>query len=174
MQQIVYMKNFKFLLLFCALISLNACNNKAEKEQDDSLKVVVENTSPFKANATGEPWSQDQLLEPGDLAMIVEDPNERPVILSLGAGGIIPGSIDTGASGEPEALENLREELQTIPKDTEIVLYCGCCPFDICPNIRPAFSLLNKNEFKNHQLLNLRDNIKVDWIDLGYPVGKAD
>jgi len=91
------------------------------------------------------------------------------VIFSLGARGIITGSKDTGPSGEKKSLENLTMELKSLPKDSDIVIYCRCCPFEICPNVRPAFSLLNEMGFTNHQLLNLRENIKVDWIDRGFP-----
>ena len=124
-------------------------------------------------NIISEPWTEEQLVEPAALAQRIETTNAEnlPVIISLGAGNIIPGSKDTGAAGEKAGLENLRQELEGLSKDSEIVLYCGCCPFNICPNVRPAFSLLNEMGFTNHHLLNLRENIKVDWIDQGYVVG---
>jgi len=52
------------------------------------------------------------------------------------------------------------------------VIYCGCCPFEHCPNVRPAFQLLNEMKFTNQKLLNLSTNLKTDWIDKGYPVAK--
>lgn len=55
-------------------------------------------------------------------------------------------------------------------RNTEIVLLCGCCPFEHCPNIRPSFELMNEMKFTNHKLLNLSHNLKVDWIDKGYPM----
>ena len=55
-------------------------------------------------------------------------------------------------------------------KKRNIVIYCGCCPFKDCPNIRPAFSLLNSMKFTNHKLLNLPLNLKTDWINHGYPM----
>src|SRR5690606_22590714 len=96
---------------------------------------------------TGEPWNEEQLLDPADLAYRIQSSQELPVIISLGAGNIIPGSKDTGATGEKAGLNNLENELENLPKDAEIVLYCGCCPFNICPNVRPAFNLLNKKGF---------------------------
>lgn len=95
------------------------------------------------------------------------DASEVPVIISLGAGNIIGNSEDTGPSGEKESLQNFKNEVKDLPKEKNLVIYCGCCPF---ANVRPAFSLLNEMGFENHKLLNLRDNIKVDWIDKGYPV----
>ena len=126
-----------------------------------------------------EPWTEEQLIEPSELAEIIESLDQRPpYIISVsprGAHGLRPGkgikgTVDFGAADEPENLEKLRASLEELPKDTEIVLYCGCCPFDICPNIRPAFSLLNEMEFINHKLLNLKKNIRVDWMNKGYPM----
>lgn len=118
-----------------------------------------------------EPWSQEQLLEPAELAKTLNDPDtKKPVILSLGAGGIIKSSTEAGETGKDEGLRTFEAALDKLSKDTEVVIYCGCCPFDICPNVRPAFSLLNEKNFTRHKLLNLRENIKVDWLDKGYPV----
>jgi len=64
----------------------------------------------------------------------------------------------------------LQQQLAKLPKDKEIVIYCGCCPFSRCPNARPAFALLQKLKFKNAKLLNLPNNLKVDWINKGYPL----
>ncbi len=153
------------------IFSLSACNDRSQKKQDLTSAAIEEQNTSFEDNTNGEPWTEEQLLEPATLAQRIESSEKLPVIFSLGAGNIIPGSKDTGAAGEKENLENLKKELQELPRDTEIVLYCGCCPFNICPNVRPAFSLLNEMEFTNHQLLNLRENIKVDWLDKGYAVG---
>ena len=164
-------KNFYFILAFLILVSA-ACKNEP-KEQPLSEPENSEVTEKrLEATENQEPWTQQQLLEPRDLAQLVQKPDDSLVILSLGAGGIIPGSKDTGPTGEKQGLENLEKEVKRLPRHTDLVLYCGCCPFDICPNVRPAFSLLNEMGFTNHQLLNLRENIKVDWIDRGYPTAQ--
>jgi len=120
---------------------------------------------------TTEPWTEKQLMPPSELAKILDDPNsKKPILLSIGFGGGIKGSKEIGPATEKKGIENLKKELNNLPKDTNIVIYCGCCPFKDCPNIRPAFNLLNEMEFTNHKLLNLSDNLKVDWIDKGYPM----
>jgi thiosulfate/3-mercaptopyruvate sulfurtransferase len=48
-----------------------------------------------------------------------------------------------------------------------IVFYCGCCPFNHCPNVRPAFKVLKQMGFTNFKLLNLPENLKVNWINIG-------
>jgi thiosulfate/3-mercaptopyruvate sulfurtransferase len=120
-----------------------------------------------------EPWTQGQLLEPRDLALTINTPqSHQPVVLSVGPAAVIKNSIDIGATREKGNLDKLKQQLKDISKDETIVLYCGCCPFDKCLNIRPAFDLLNQLGFKNHKLLNLPHNVKMDWIDHGYPVAE--
>lgn len=118
-----------------------------------------------------EPWRKDQLIESSELAKIINDSSaKKPIIYSVGPGGDIKGSIEMGAAQEKENLDKLRVALSKLAKDTEIVIFCACCPFEHCPNIRPAFELLNEMKFTNHKLLNLSHNLKVDWIDKGYPM----
>ncbi|WZL89430.1 rhodanese-like domain-containing protein [Salinimicrobium sp. 3283s] len=166
------MINKYFYSAICLITLLtSACKNETQESAVEDNEVVENYAEEAKPEIRQEPWSQQQLLEPSELVQILENSEDSLIIFSLGAGGIIPGSKDTGPSGEKESLNNLRQELETLPKDSNILIYCGCCPFNICPNVRPAFALLNEMDFTNHQLLNLRENIKVDWIDKGYPVG---
>ncbi|MFT3945378.1 MAG: hypothetical protein QM763_00275 [Agriterribacter sp.] len=58
-------------------------------------------------------------------------------------------------------------------KYKEIIVYCGCCPYKNCPNIRPAYAILNTLGFTNFKLLDLPQNLKVDWIDRGYPMSNG-
>jgi len=117
-----------------------------------------------------EPWRADQLMEPADLATVLQQPDaSKPLIISVGPSALIAQSIDAGEAHEKKNLTKLKNILKNQNKDAEIVIYCGCCPFKNCPNVRPAFELLNGMKFVNHKLLNLRTNIRVDWIDKGYP-----
>jgi thiosulfate/3-mercaptopyruvate sulfurtransferase len=123
-----------------------------------------------KRNIGPEPWTASQLLAPADLAAVIKNPTEKkPVIISVGPGALIKGSLDMGPAHEKENLEKLKQQLSRLPKDADIVIYCGCCPFEHCPNIRPAFILLNEMKFRNAHLLNLEHNIKTDWVAKGYP-----
>jgi thiosulfate/3-mercaptopyruvate sulfurtransferase len=118
-----------------------------------------------------EPWTTNQLMSPAELAAIINNPGaKKPVIICVGPGAMIRGSIDTGPAHESDNLVKFQHQLSSLPKDTEIVIYCGCCPFEHCPNIRPAFTLLNNMKFSHAHLLNLEHNIKTDWVAKGYPV----
>jgi hypothetical protein len=108
-------------------------------------------------------------MEPSRLAEVINKKKSLPVIYSIGPGPVIPNSIDIGMVKDAENLVKLREELKGISKDSLIVIYCGCCPFEHCPNVRPAIALLKEMKFTNYKLLNLPHNIKIDWIDKGYP-----
>lgn len=125
-------------------------------------------------NTDPEPWKQEQLMKPEELAKLLSDGDKTndPVIFNIGPSGEIKGSVEIGFVNDCKGIKKLETNLKTIPKDKAIVLYCGCCPFEHCPNIRPAFNLLNKKGYKNHLLLNLPKNLKVDWIDKGYPMEK--
>ena len=81
----------------------------------------------------------------------------------------IKNSIDIGPARDSLNIIKFKEQLSKLPKDAPIVIYCGCCPFEHCPNIRPAFALLNEMKFTRHKLLNIEHNIKTDWISKGYP-----
>ncbi len=117
-----------------------------------------------------DPWKPNQLMAPADLAAIITSNSETiPVILSIGPSAYIKGSIDIGDTKEKANLDKLKEQVNKLPKNSDIVIYCGCCPFAHCPNIRPAFELLGKMKFTNYKLLNLEHNIKIDWINKGYP-----
>ena len=127
--------------------------------------------SSFKKQQQEEPWTQEQLLDPADLAKTLDNSKaKQPYVYSIGPGATIKGSIDIGPAQDKKNLNKLKQQLSKLPKDADIVIFCGCCPFQHCPNIRPAFTLLNDMNFTNQKLLSLQHNIKVDWIDKGLPV----
>lgn len=118
-----------------------------------------------------EPWNTSQLMEPAELAwMITNSSQGLPVIINIGPAATIKGSVNIGSASEKVNIDKLRNFLKKQKKTREIVVYCGCCPFDRCPNIRPAFEVLNKMGFKNQKVLSLKNNIKTNWIDMKYPV----
>jgi thiosulfate/3-mercaptopyruvate sulfurtransferase len=77
-----------------------------------------------------------------------------------------------GPADTPEGIQKLEDEVQKLPTDTEIILYCGCCPWNACPNTRPAFRTLSELGFKNVKVLYLPHNLQQDWIQKGFPIEK--
>ncbi|HEX4852407.1 MAG TPA: rhodanese-like domain-containing protein [Puia sp.] len=127
--------------------------------------------SSFHMKGIEEPWTDKQLLEPSVLARLINDQNaKQPIIFCVGPKAVIKNSIDIGPGKDQANLDKFKQQLSKLPKDALIVIYCGCCPFEHCPNVRPAFKLLNDMKFTNQKLLNLSHNVKTDWIDHNYPV----
>ena len=118
-------------------------------------------------------WTGQQLMEPSALANSINTKKEVPFIISVGPGATIPNSVVVGMVNSNEGVDKLRMELRGLPKNKKIVVYCGCCPFEHCPNARPAIDALKSMKFTNYYLLNLPHNIKIDWIDKGYPATKS-
>ena len=116
-----------------------------------------------------ENWTSEQLMQPADLAQALNDNKNIPLIYCVGPGVVIPHSIDIGMTDKPENIQKLKDSLKKVSRDANIVIYCGCCPFARCPNVRPAIALLKEMKFTNYHLLNLPHNIRTDWISKGYP-----
>lgn len=119
-----------------------------------------------------DPWTPSQLMAPADLAARIQKGNQ-PLTICVGPGGLIKGSVETGAAHDQANLDKLKALLAKEDPNREIVIYCGCCPFAHCPNVRPAFNLLMSMHFTHAYLLDLSHNIRVDWIEHGYPTKEA-
>lgn len=121
-----------------------------------------------------------QLIEPRDLVAQLQNPKaEKPLILNVGPRLLfvqahIPGAEYIGATGEPQGLEALRTRLRSVPKTKPIVIYCGCCPWSHCPNVRPGYAELRKLGFTKAKVLYIADNLGTDWVYKGYPTAKGD
>jgi thiosulfate/3-mercaptopyruvate sulfurtransferase len=104
--------------------------------------------------------------------------SKAPLVLNVGPHTLyqqahIKGSEYIGAGSSEEGLAKLRERVKALPHSAAIVLYCGCCPWDHCPNVRPAFTELQKMGFSNVKVLYIANNIGADWVDKGYPTEKG-
>jgi thiosulfate/3-mercaptopyruvate sulfurtransferase len=129
-----------------------------------------------RQNSSSGGWNQSQLIEPAALVAKLRAPlHERPVILQVGfrvlyEGAHIPGAIYAGPASTREGLERLRQAAAPIPRDRDVVIYCGCCPMDRCPNVRPGYDALAKMGFHNLRVLDLPQDFEHDWVAKGYPV----
>jgi hypothetical protein len=117
-------------------------------------------------------WTEKQLIEPSELANIITNKKDSIVIVSVGPFNTIPNAINIGMVSEKGGLEKFKTQLNAIDRNKTIVIYCGCCPYEHCPNVRPALDALKQMNFTNYYLLDLPNNIKINWIDKGYPVTK--
>jgi rhodanese-related sulfurtransferase len=86
----------------------------------------------------------------------------------------IPGSEYIGPASSETELQSLRKRVESLSRNKFIVLYCGCCPWSHCPNVKPADDALRAMGFTNVKVLYIADNFGADWVEKGYPVGKGD
>jgi rhodanese-related sulfurtransferase len=115
------------------------------------------------------------LIQPKDLAAELAAKGTRPAIFHVGPnmlyrGKHIPGSIYTGPAARPEGLAALKLAVGKLPRDREVILYCGCCPWNNCPNMKPAIELLKQMGFTHAKAMYIETSFAKDWTEKGYPV----
>lgn len=120
-----------------------------------------------------DPWQKSDVVEPAVLAAELHA-SKRPMVISVAFPVLyrnrhIAGALDANAGSKPEGIEALKKLVADAPKDADIVIYCGCCPMDRCPNVRPAFSALKKMGYSRIRVLNIPTNMSADWYTKNYP-----
>ena len=118
-------------------------------------------------------WRPTELMEPSALAKALHATNPPFVICVafpiLYHAKHISKAIFAGPGYKPEGLELLKAAASKIPKNEDIVIYCGCCPMDKCPNVRPAYNLLKQLGFTHVRVLDVQTSMYIDWYQPGYP-----
>jgi thiosulfate/3-mercaptopyruvate sulfurtransferase len=122
---------------------------------------------------------QAQLIEPEGLVKVLNSKGQKPLLIHVGFHVLylqahIPNSEYLGPARDPAALEQLRARVKSVPRNKLIVIYCGCCPWDHCPNVKPAHDALIAMGFTNVKVLHVANNIATDWIDKGFPTAKGE
>lgn len=112
-------------------------------------------------------------ITPGELAVVLKQ--APPTILQVGFRKLyqqahIPGAVYAGPARSDEGLANLKAQAQELPRNAPLVIYCGCCPWDRCPNMGAAYTALKAMGFTRLKALYIPDDFGRDWVDKGYPV----
>ena len=124
--------------------------------------------------------SSSQLINPEELVKILQSPKgEKPIMIQVGshvlyAQAHIPGSEYIGPASSESGLQQLRKRVEALPRRKFIVIYCGCCPWSHCPNVKPAGDALHAMGFTNVKVLYIPGNFGMDWVEKGYPVAKGE
>ncbi len=128
------------------------------------------------AQDAGDPWQSAELISPADFAAELKSASgATPEILFVGfpmiyRGAHIPKAKLAGPGSKQEGIDLLAQELKGVPHTAEIVIYCGCCPFVKCPNIRPAYKALRQMGYTKIKVVELATNLHTDWVEKGYPI----
>jgi len=104
---------------------------------------------------------------------------EKPLMLQVGSHVLfsqahIPGSEYVGQASTEAGLQQLRQRVEPLARSKFIVLYCGCCPWGHCPNVKPANDALAAMGFTHVKVLYIPDNFGTNWVDKGYPTAKGE
>jgi len=119
------------------------------------------------------------VLTPDGLLKIIQSPSgEQPLILNVGPWMLyrqahIPEAVFVGPAADQQSTRRLHALVKEVAHNKAIVLYCGCCPWGNCPNVRPAFKELSTMGFTNVKVLYIADNFGADWVGKGYPTIKG-
>jgi thiosulfate/3-mercaptopyruvate sulfurtransferase len=160
-------------IMICVGLVYHTYANKVGREPLTTEEPTIER------NVGGDdPWSPAELMQAEELARLLGG-EQKPVVLQIGIVHLyrlshIPGSKYAGPASASEGLDALKKEAQGISRDTQLVYYCGCCPWADCPNTRPAYKVLRQMGFKKIKVLYLPQNFTQDWVAKGFPVEKSD
>jgi hypothetical protein len=115
-------------------------------------------------------WSKEKLYDVDTLYhKITNNDMGNIVILNTGPVGNIKYAKRIGPVEQEKYLKKLKKLLPKIDASQEIVIYCGCCPLVVCPNLEPAYLLLKKNNF-SVRVLALKESLEENWIRKKYPM----
>jgi hypothetical protein len=126
-----------------------------------------------------DPWRAGELVDAATIAAKLKSGSgDQPLILQVGFQALyrsvrIPGAKYAGPGSTAEGIANLEQQVKGVAKNRTIVLYCGCCPWEKCPNIRPAVAKLHELGFTKLQVLKMPTNLHTDWVEPGYPGEKG-
>lgn len=142
----------------------------------------VSSSTPAPASSrTTEPQAAGpQQIRPEELVSILKSPNgPKPLIIQVGfrvlySQAHIPGSEYIGPASSVDGLRKLRQRVEALPRTQFIVLYCGCCPWNQCPNTEPSYKQLRDMGFKDVKVLYIAHNFGKDWVEKGYPVARGE
>jgi thiosulfate/3-mercaptopyruvate sulfurtransferase len=127
----------------------------------------------FSSYAQAPVWKKEQLMPTKELAdKINTNAKDKPLIFNVGPMENIKDAIAVGAATNLTFASKMQSTLAMENKTKAIVVYCGCCSYASCPNIKPAYDILIAQGFKNTKVLELPEGIKPDWVAKGFPMEK--
>jgi len=122
---------------------------------------------------------QDKLVQPAELnAVIKKGGKDAPLVLQVGshvlfAEAHIAGSEYVGPGQQAAGLDALTKRVSGLAKDKSLIIYCGCCPWERCPNVGAAYKKLQELGFTKVKVLYLANNLGDDWVAKGYLVANG-
>jgi rhodanese-related sulfurtransferase len=162
---------FLFTLIFSTGLFAQSSKKLVKQNESAQLKLKKE------ATTSRDPWNVKHVLTIEELGKELSSKKEKPVLLHVGFSFLynqshIPGTKYVGAARSEEGIKSIKAAVEHVKKNKDIVVYCGCCPWTDCPNIRPAYKTLKDMGYKNVKVLYIPDSFVKDWTKKGYPAVK--
>jgi thiosulfate/3-mercaptopyruvate sulfurtransferase len=140
--------------------------------------ITILTIAQASAQATAIPTSR--LINPENLVKLLQASGKgKPLMIQVGSHVLfsqahVPGSEYIGPASSESGLQQLRKRVDSLPRTKFILLYCGCCPWGHCPNVKPADDALQALGFTNVKVLYIAENFGTNWVDKGFPIAKGD
>lgn len=116
-------------------------------------------------------WKKEQLMPTKELAdKITANAKDKPILFNVGPMDNIKTAVAVGRATSVTGIEKIKTSLAWESKTKAVVVYCGCCSYASCPNIKPAYDAVIAAGFKNAKVLELPVGIREDWVAKGYPM----
>lgn len=143
------------------------------------VTIALQSSAKVAEKSTPDPWAKSQIVMPEALApLIAARKGKKPQVIYVGfeflyKSGHIRGAKFVGTGREAEGIDALKRWAQGIKPGERVVIYCGCCPFKDCPNIRPAYEALRQMGLTQLEVLYMKDGFGPNWLNHGYPSEKG-
>jgi hypothetical protein len=179
---IMYSRLFYFngkLLLFIVFIFILLVTTKSFS-QASSIQELKKNAQSLNQKGISvqpsDPWTIDHVITAEELSNeLKSNGTKKPLIYHVGFDFFykqshIPGSVYIGPANKQQGLDKIKNEVKNIKHDQYIVIYCGCCPWKDCPNIRQAYNTCKELGFTNVKVLYIPNSFAQDWKNKGYAI----
>ena len=172
--------NLKRLYYAAFTLLLISISSNLSFAQMNSLKKLKENAKQLnKERLTTKPADSlfvNNTITAEELSKELLGKNKnKPLVMHVGFEYMynsihIPGAIYAGQASSKEGINTLKDKVKSLKPSQNIVIYCGCCRFSHCPNVKPAYEELKELGFTNVKVLYLPDSFEADWKAKGYAV----
>lgn len=166
------MRGKTIVFYFAAILLLSIVTVNAQAK-----KTTVKNDKKETSKISDQLSSKQTITESALASELKLSKFKKPLVLQVGFDFLysqnhITGAKYAGPASQDKGIEMIKKAVKSLPKGTEIVIYCGCCPWSHCPNIRPAYKTLVDLGYTNVKALFIPNDFLQDWKQKGYPVTK--
>jgi hypothetical protein len=134
--------------------------------------IIVAQTGTKKPVNEKHPSLQYKTIECAELNTLIKN-KTAPIIINCGNQAnilyaISIGELDQSGTWKQKLRTALRNKQLDKSFNKSVVVYCGCCSSDNCPNVGPVIKELSAMGYKNVKGLYFFDGYGPEWKGKGY------